>query len=559
MAQARMHELLQKALAESKDINPSDPLFFHNGVMYPTIICCPGTLNILDTFEARSDDVILVGYPKTGTNWVGQILVELEAASGKYDEEEREKRSMRKRESELSLFPYLEFGDPAKLERIKQLPSRRVIKTHLAPQNLPKSIFQKKAKMLVLFRNPKDTAVSYLHFANGMKLFPTQKTWDEFFSDFNSGKVPWGLYFDHIIEWNKYLDDKNVMFITYEEIKENAALGMKRMADFFDFSVSEQEIQSIVEKTSFKSMKEEASKTHGEMGKSLFRKGIVGDWKNIFSEEQNEEMDKTFEENIARTKLGMMLKYDVYCTNWLDHILNFMENTAAKYTEEEMKKIMELEKELEVTPRLEFGNPDKFQRMKKLPSRRIIVTHLSPHALPSSIFKNKAKILVLIRNPKDTLVSYYHFINKIGIFPPSTWDDHFTSFMDGKVAWGSYFDYLAEWDKYIDEENITAISYEELKENLNVGLKKIAQFLGFSLNEEEIQSIVDKSTFAAMKQKGSETHGEFGDILFRKGSVGDWKSMLSESQNKEMDKRFEECLSRTKVGAKIKYDLYCKV
>lgn len=32
------------------------------------------------------------------------------------------------------------------------------------------------------------------------------------------------------------------------------------------------------------------------------------------------------------------------------------------------------------------------------------------------------------------------------------------------MAWGSYFDYVAEWDKYIDEENIIAISYEELQE-----------------------------------------------------------------------------------------------
>lgn len=51
-----------------------------------------------------------------------------------------------------------------------------------------------------------------------------------------------------------------------------------------------------------------------------------------------------------------------------------------------------------------------------------------------------------------------------------------------------------------------------------MGLKKIAQFLGFSLNEEEIQSIVDKSTFTVMKQKASETHGAFGDIFFRKGT-----------------------------------------
>lgn len=56
---------------------------------------------------------------------------------------------------------------------------------------------------------------------------------------------------------------------------QNEFLALKRIAEFFDFSVSEQEIQSIVEKTSFKAMKDNAPVTHGEMGKSLFRKGDV--------------------------------------------------------------------------------------------------------------------------------------------------------------------------------------------------------------------------------------------------------------------------------------------
>ncbi|XP_066467474.1 sulfotransferase 6B1-like [Tiliqua scincoides] len=311
MAQKGLVELFDKTLAEGKKIAPAERLFLFNGGLYPAMVCRPETLKILDTFEARSDDVVLVGYPKTGTNWVGQILTELETASGKYDEEERKRRQQK--EKDLSVFPYLEFGDSDKFERMKKLPSRRVIKTHLAPGKMPKSIFQKKAKILVLFRNPKDTAVSYFHFTKGINLRPSEETWDEFFPDYITGKVPYGLYLDHIIEWNNYLDDKNVMFITYEEVKGNGVLALKRIAEFFNFSVSEQEIESIVEKTSFKTMKDNAPVTHGEMGKSLFRKGIVGDWKNTFSESQNEEMDRKFEEKVARTKLGMMLKYEEYC------------------------------------------------------------------------------------------------------------------------------------------------------------------------------------------------------------------------------------------------------
>ncbi|XP_062981733.1 sulfotransferase 6B1-like [Elgaria multicarinata webbii] len=313
MAQKEIHEILDDKLAEIRKNASAVKLFLYNGGLYPTMICCPETLKILDTFKARSDDVVLVGYPKTGSHWVGQILTELEVASGKYDEEERKRRQ--KNEKELALLPYLEFGDPEKFERWEKLPSRRIIKTHLRIQNIPKSVFQQKAKILVLLRNPKDTAVSYFHFAKGMNLTSSQKTWDEFFTDFINGEVPYGFYFDHIIEWNKYLDDKNVMFITYEEIKEDPVLGLKRIAEFFDFSVTDQDIQSIAEKTSFKAMKDRAPKTHGKVGETLFRKGIVGDWKNVFSEGQSEEMDKKFEEHAASTKLGKMLKYEVYCKN----------------------------------------------------------------------------------------------------------------------------------------------------------------------------------------------------------------------------------------------------
>lgn len=32
------------------------------------------------------------------------------------------------------------------------------------------------------------------------------------------------------------------------------------------------------------------------------------------------------------------------------------------------------------------------------------------------------------------------------------------------VPWGSYFDYICEWSKHVDDENVMTITYEELKE-----------------------------------------------------------------------------------------------
>ncbi|XP_065257615.1 sulfotransferase 6B1-like [Emys orbicularis] len=304
-------EYLNKTLADSEKAAPEDLLFSYEGILYPAAFCNPKTFQVLDSFEARSDDVILAGYAKNGTNWLDQVLNDLEITAAKYTEEEINERI--NITNELSVFPRLEFGDPEKFKRMKELPFRRIITTNLPPQVLPKSIFKSKAKILLLVRNPKDTAVSYFHFHNNMPTLPSFGSWDAYFEAFMHGKICRGSYFDYLVEWNKHVADENVMAITYEELKENLMLGLKQIADFFGFSLSEEDIQTVAEKSSFKAMKEKSSKTHGTFGKILFRKGMVGDWKDYFSEAQSKEMDRKFEECLAGTKLGEKMKYGLYC------------------------------------------------------------------------------------------------------------------------------------------------------------------------------------------------------------------------------------------------------
>ena len=46
--------------------------------------------------------------------------------------------------------------------------------------------------------------------------------------------------------------------------------------------------------------------------------------------------------------------------------------------------------------------------------------------------------------------------------------------------------------------------------------------------------------------------------LFWTGEVGDWKNHFSEAQSQQMDEEFNKRLAGTKLGAKLKYDTYCK-
>ncbi|KAM4903174.1 sulfotransferase 6B1-like [Sylvia borin] len=300
-------DVMEKAIEAANSMHRDELLFSYKGILYPTTICSPELFQALESFEARSDDVILAGYPKSGTNWLSQILTDLIAIS--QNKTPGSESSVNAEE----VFPYLEAGDTEKYERMSKFPSPRFMVTHLRPENLPKSIFKNKVKILLLIRNPKDLATSYYHFSNALPAAPSYETWDDFFTDFMTKKLAWGCYFEYLSEWNKYADQENIMTITYEEVKENPALAVKTIATFFGIPLTEEELQLVVERCSFQSMKKNSEKTHGAVGNILFRKGGVSDWKNLFTEDQNEKMDKAFEERIAGTKLGKKLKYDLYC------------------------------------------------------------------------------------------------------------------------------------------------------------------------------------------------------------------------------------------------------
>ncbi|KAM3931927.1 sulfotransferase 6B1-like [Leptodactylus fuscus] len=290
---------VEKVVEAAKKIPKEDLIFTYNGVLYPSVTCDIDTFKALENFEAREDDLMLVAYPKCGSNWTLLILHSIV-------------RAFYKKEP-LAAIPLIEFKAPDKFEKLKADSSPRVLGTHLCYDDLPQTFFDKKVKMLVVFRNPKDTAVSLFHFYNNNPMLPTYDSWDEFFPDFMAGNVVWGSYFDHAVAWNKHLEDDSILLITFENMKEDLEGSIRRISEFFGISMTEEQVKETAEKGTFKSMKENSGKTHGAFGQIIFRKGDVGDWKNYFSEAQSQEVDAKFEECLAGTKLGEMLKYNVHC------------------------------------------------------------------------------------------------------------------------------------------------------------------------------------------------------------------------------------------------------
>ncbi|XP_017289748.1 sulfotransferase 6B1 [Kryptolebias marmoratus] len=294
--QAKMQARLERA----KNMTDEEKLYRFKGVLYPTLMCPEENLKCLDNIKAREDDIMLVAYPKCGFNWmVGVVRKIIAEGTGN--------------KSEAKMPPLIEFFGPEILKMVEEAPSPRFLGTHFHPDNIPATFKEKKPKMLVVFRNPKDTLVSYYHFCNNNPVLPSVKSWDSFFTDFMSGNVAWGSYFDHALAWEKRMDDPDVMVVTYEDLKQDLSAGIRQVSTFFGFTLTDDQVQQIAGASSFSAMKESSTNSHGNMGKVIFRKGEVGDWKNHFTPEQSREMDEAFNKLLAGTKLGAKLNYNHNC------------------------------------------------------------------------------------------------------------------------------------------------------------------------------------------------------------------------------------------------------
>ncbi|NXN88415.1 ST6B1 Sulfotransferase, partial [Bombycilla garrulus] len=254
----------------------------------------PELLKSLDTFDAREDDVLLVSYPKSGTHWLAGVIAQL-------------------CNTQVTITSPIEFGDISRLEELDKLSSKRIIPTHLDYNMLPPNFKNKKCKMIYISRNPKDTAVSMFHYYRDNPNLPTVDTWTAFFDLFLKGNVVGGSWFDHFLSWEEHEEEKNILFLFYEDMKKDLPKVVKQITLFLSLNVSDNDIQDICKKCSFSEMKNDSEKENSDHShtvcaltsnrKLIFRKGAVGDWKNYFTPKQNIRFQEIFNEKMKLSKM----------------------------------------------------------------------------------------------------------------------------------------------------------------------------------------------------------------------------------------------------------------
>ncbi|XP_055936144.1 sulfotransferase 1 family member D1-like [Argiope bruennichi] len=216
-----------------------------------------------------------------------------------------------------------------------------------------------------------------------------------------------------------------------------------------------------------------------------------------------------------------------------------------------------------------------------------IKTHLPFKLVPWS---EEAKYIYIARNPKDCCVSYYyhHLSHRFD----GDFNDFFELFFKGDINFGDYFEHLLGWYEHRNDPNFLFLTYEEMKENPDTTVLKMASFIDnekyaepLRKDSEKLNSVLKYSSFQYMKEIANENsedkpksseeqssnsdHSEKTDAssqmgenefkkgnagksisarLVRKGIVGDWRNHFSKEQSKRMDEKFTEKTKGTNIA-----------
>ncbi|KAK3588695.1 hypothetical protein CHS0354_028905 [Potamilus streckersoni] len=163
--------------------------------------------NNIPHLKCRLDDVFVCAPLKSGTHWTWEIVSML--LNGNAEIIPKSKMTLM-----LEAVP---------TEMIDGAPSPRVLNSHLHLSRLPKEALEKKCKIVLILRDPRDVAVSLYYHCKGVLKHEYDGLFENFLPLFLEGKLMYNNYLDYVVEWEKAMEERSeIHLIYYEDLKTHA-------------------------------------------------------------------------------------------------------------------------------------------------------------------------------------------------------------------------------------------------------------------------------------------------------------------------------------------------
>ncbi|XP_044758929.1 uncharacterized protein LOC123316773 [Coccinella septempunctata] len=280
----------------------------------------------LYNFKPRTEDIWLIGYPRSGTTLTQEILYLLgndldykkaraiimderfpfledvllrpDNIEKMYEEFCKKNREPETPEEKACLPRY------KKLERMNE---KRFIKSHLGFRYVHPQLLEVGCKVVFIARNIKDVLVSQffypLNYETKMK-YGIYKMWQVYQHDLGLN----GNYMQLLKDAWKNRHSKNLLILFYEEVNKDKRAAIKKIADFLGKNLTDEELRTLLDHVDIKKFKENKSLNNDHLvdaglyvkndNSSFIRKGKTGGWREIFNEEMNEEINKWFLDHV---------------------------------------------------------------------------------------------------------------------------------------------------------------------------------------------------------------------------------------------------------------------
>lgn len=217
----------------------------------------------------------------------------------------------------------------------------------------------------------------------------------------------------------------------------------------------------------------------------------------------------------------------------------------------------------EMSPWLDLRVPPKAEKLPFVEAqthRRFMKTHLPVDAL---VFSPRAKYLYIGRDGRDVVWSMYnHHANANDLWyqalnetpgrvgppiepPPDDVVTYFREWMerDGHPFW-PYWENVRSWWEIRDLPNVRLVHFANLKADMASEIRKIAEFLEISIQDDVWPRIVEHCSFDYMKTHATKSvplGGAFWDagaqVFIHKGVNGRWTEVLPEEDRRRYEER----------------------
>lgn len=255
------------------------------------------------SYQHQPNDLFIATYPKCGTTLTQHILyIMLNGGVPILPQEKLE-----------GFFPHLEEVGIPQCAAMKS--GNKLIKTHLPCETLSMS---PSTKYIFIARNPKDCVVSFFHHTRGfLKHYDFEEgDFDVFFDLFSKGKVDFGNYFKMLRSWFDRKDDENILFLTYEDIRDDKKGAIRNIARFVGGGTEEKLsndegalMDKVLKYSSLEEMKKDPLRWSSErkvVHSPFIRSGIVGGWDELLTKEQGGKLDKMMREEFTEEELNYL-------------------------------------------------------------------------------------------------------------------------------------------------------------------------------------------------------------------------------------------------------------